>query len=585
MGRFGASADIHGGFALVGAYYTSEKAAYFYKGLDPSEGVVKTESIRLVPKEHSPATYFGWELAMSGDTAIIGASFANVAYVYRGLDSFAGSEKTDDFRLTINGDTANNLLLGSSIAISGDTAAVGGSSVDKGGTVYVYRGLSTFAGSEKTEDFRLTVSGGLQQYAQFGDSVAMSGDSAIVALRNSSANSGIAYVYHGLDTFTGSEKTEDIMLTVAGGTQDETYTRAVSMSKGIAVIGEYKTSDYGGIAYVYRGLDTFTGSEKTEDVRLTIVGGTSQFTFLGESVAVSEGTAIVGGLGNGAYIYLDVGDASKDGSDGTRTEDVKVLPFHPPGESPRRFAESVAMDGDNFVVGYTHGGLGDLGDIGLALTGSVSSMTTLDSGDTTRTIHGLSFESQVDWIVGKHTSGNKVVLGANDTATVMALGKAVYIGKEADSNGNTLQIEGILIAEMVYIGSVEGNSGNQLRLMEGSFNEVAEFKLACGNELAFEWGWDSGDTAELFIRLDGTVLSIWDDGGWVALDEENYLDYLESGYLVITETAMGGMLVLLDCTVIPEPSTWLLLCAGAAFAAITYSRRRNGHLSKPRYSI
>ncbi len=73
-------------------------------------------------------------------------------------------------------------------------------------------------------------------------------------------------------------------------------------------------------------------------------------------------------------------------------------------------------------------------------------MTTLDEVNTSREIHGISFITQEDWIIGESTSINSMTLTLGDKSNVSATGKNVYIGHNAGSNNNTLSIGGKLIA-------------------------------------------------------------------------------------------------------------------------------------------
>jgi hypothetical protein len=92
---------------------------------------------------------------------------------------------------------------------------------------------------------------------------------------------------------------------------------------------------------------------------------------------------------------------------------------------------SVDIDGDNFAIGAAI--------FSKAYSGSLSSVTTLDDG-TSKLISGLSFRSNVDWIIGENNSGNKVTLSAGDSADLATAGKSVYIGKNAGSGNNELII-------------------------------------------------------------------------------------------------------------------------------------------------
>lgn len=84
-------------------------------------------------------------------------------------------------------------------------------------------------------------------------------------------------------------------------------------------------------------------------------------------------------------------------------------------------------------------------------------MKTLDSGGTSALINGVSFVSQNDWVVGQATSGNQATLSAGDVANVSAPGKGGYIGQNAGANNNKIIALGTITANMVRIGSTDGN--------------------------------------------------------------------------------------------------------------------------------
>ncbi len=112
------------------------------------------------------------------------------------------------------------------------------------------------------------------------------------------------------------------------------------------------------------------------------------------------------------------------------------------------------------------GAFGHLNNRGKAYSGSVSSLTTLDLGSASKTIAGISFSSQDDWIVGQTTNANQVTLSAGDSATVTLSGKKVVIGENAGSNNNNLIIAGSLTANTIEVGAV-GNTGNVLQIGNG----------------------------------------------------------------------------------------------------------------------
>ncbi|MEO8353901.1 MAG: hypothetical protein ABI680_19410, partial [Chthoniobacteraceae bacterium] len=189
---------------------------------------------------------------------------------------------------------------------------------------------------------------------------------------------------------------------------------------------------------------------------------------------------------------------------------------------------------------------------GVAFTGSVSSMTIVDNGNTTRTIDGLSFKSQGDWIVGKSTDDNNVILTAGDTADITAIGKAISIGQDADSNSNTLTIAGRVMANEIYIGSIDGNEGNTLHLEATAVFEAAAFRLAPGNFISIED--DYGDFSSLSTYLGETDLQVWTGMIWETVNAENHGALFAQNY----DADVDQTLV----RAIPEPATVFQLCLG-----------------------
>jgi hypothetical protein len=131
--------------------------------------------------------------------------------------------------------------------------------------------------------------------------------------------------------------------------------------------------------------------------------------------------------------------------------------YNPYNNQGDEFGVSVSLSGDLFNIGAME----QYFTPGKAYTGTVSSVTTLDAGSASRTIDGISFVSQNDWIIGQNTSGNTVNLLVGNSADVTASGKAVYVGQNAGSNNNTLTINGAVTANQVNVGAA-GNTGNKL---------------------------------------------------------------------------------------------------------------------------
>ena len=162
----------------------------------------------------------------------------------------------------------------------------------------------------------------------------------------------------------------------------------------------------------------------------------------------------IGANGNqgSAYVFR-----SLDTATGTVTQNVKLTASD--GAASDNFGRSVGLDGDQFIIGANFKN----SNTGKAYTGSVASVTTLNAGNTSKVISGISFVSQDDWIIGETTNANQVTLSAEDAANVAATGKGVYIGKNAGSNNNTLIVAGNLTANQINVGAT-GTTGNVLQI-------------------------------------------------------------------------------------------------------------------------
>jgi len=467
---FGGSVSLSGNSGIMGG----TSPAYLFRSIPFGSGTLN-EDAKLIADDGSASDNFGFAASVSGTIGVVGAfgnnSGQGSAYVFRNLDSAAGSV-TQDAKL-VAGDGSTFDRLGSSVSLSGTAALIGApaddiaSNTDQG-SAYVFRNLDTATG-QVIHSIKLTASDGAGD-DQFGNAVSLSGTIGVVgAIYDDFANNGnrgSAYVFRALDTATGTI-TENAKLISSDGQSGDNFGVAVATSGNMGLVGaqyvDAATSN-SGAAYVFRNLDSANGTV-TENLKL-IASDAASSDFFGSSVSLSGNTGLVGvgyddvgsNINQGsAYLYR-----SLDSGSGTVVEDVKLTASD--GAAYDNFGWSVGIDGDNFVVGSRFGD-GVVADSGKGYTGSVSSVTTLDAGNTSRTISGISFVSQDDWIIGQTTDSNQVTLSAGDTANVTALGKAVYIGKDAGSDNNTLLINGSLIANQIYVGATS-NSGNELIIGE-----------------------------------------------------------------------------------------------------------------------
>lgn len=262
----GLSVSLSGDVAVVGAYGADiggqsarGEALVFRRAA--GQGSWSEEAL-LVASDGTVGDIFGNAVAVEGDTALIGARLADAggftdsgaAYVYvRGND---GRWSQQGPRLTA-GDGASGDMLGSAVALSGNTALVGafmagGKGLPQVGAAYVF--VRDPGGGPWTQQAKLVASDG-QSYDRFGESVALLGDMALVGAPNAPARQRIGQVYvftRNPATGTWSQKAQ---LLPPGTVAGDAFGQAVALSASWAAVSATGVTVQGqpgaGAGYVY----------------------------------------------------------------------------------------------------------------------------------------------------------------------------------------------------------------------------------------------------------------------------------------------------------------------------------------------
>jgi FG-GAP repeat len=167
-----------------------DMAAVYPVTIDPTF----TQQAKLVANDGATNDEFGWSVAVDGDTVIVGTwqddngAIEDQGSVYVFVKS--GANWVQQQKLTAS-DGARNDQFGYSVAISGDTLVVG-ANLDQIGTQSGQGSAYVFArsGTNWSQQAKLTASDGASTHA-FGTSVAISGDTIAVGARNA----GAVYVF------------------------------------------------------------------------------------------------------------------------------------------------------------------------------------------------------------------------------------------------------------------------------------------------------------------------------------------------------------------------------------------------------
>jgi hypothetical protein len=307
--RFGRSVAISGDTVVVGSYLDDDKesesgSAYVFErnqGEADNWGEVK----KLTASDGVAGDYFGYSVAISGDTVVVGSygnddKGANSGSVYVFERNQGGAGNWGEVKKLTTSDGVVGDYFGYSVTISGDTVVVGSYlDDDKGsesGSAYLFERNQGGAGNWG-EVKKLTASDGTG-YDYFSSSVAISGDTVVVGAFNhkvgANAGQGAAYVFErnqgGADNWGEMAK-----LTASDGTPHDEFGFSVAISGDTIVVGAYGNDDKGatsGSAYVFECNQGGAGNWG-EAKKLTASDG-AVLDWFGFSVAISGDALVVG---------------------------------------------------------------------------------------------------------------------------------------------------------------------------------------------------------------------------------------------------------------------------------------------------
>jgi hypothetical protein len=302
------------------------------------------QQARLLASDGTDFDTLGASVALAGATAVVGAprndergTDAGAAYVF----ARSGASWTQQAKLTA-ADGAGNENFGTAVAVAGDTALVGaifasdaGSSAF--GAVYVF----VRSGASWTQQAKLVPPDGVAD-DQFGTSVALAGDTAVVGAVHHSAGgdrSGAAYVF----VRSGATWILQAQLTAADGADNDFFGTSVALAGDTAVIGAVNAAGstaQAGAAYAF----VRSGTTWTQQAKLTAADGAA-FDHFGTSVALAGDTALVGASrsqdAGAAYAFVRSG--------ATWTQQTRLTADD--GEGGNAFGAAVALAGDTAVIG------------------------------------------------------------------------------------------------------------------------------------------------------------------------------------------------------------------------------------------
>jgi hypothetical protein len=296
---FGVSLAMSSDTLVVGVFGSdigennAQGSAYVYT----RNGSVWTQQQKLIASDGAAHDIFGIAVGVSGDTVVVGAhqddtganSAQGSAYVF----TRSGTVWTQQQKLTATDGAAEDWF-GSTVAVSGDTAVVGAPLSDNGtnanqGSTYVF----TRSGGVWTQQQKLTANDG-EAGDSFGGMVALDGDTLAVSARyddlGASFDVGSVYVFK----LNGGVWTELDRFEAIDGDKDDNFGSMVALSGDTLLVGvgfdDVNTNINQGSAYIIAVSScsalAFAPASLPNGVQgisykqqITVTGGTGQFQF------------------------------------------------------------------------------------------------------------------------------------------------------------------------------------------------------------------------------------------------------------------------------------------------------------------
>lgn len=307
--RFGEAVALSGNTIAVGApsdrvgMNTRQGSVYVFA----REGAGWALQQQVRANDGAADNYFGNDIALSGDTLIVGAEASKVgannlqgaAYVFMRVGTFWRQQQ----KLLAN-DGAEGDRFGSSVALDEDTVVIGAPSKSIGGNggfgaAYIFERNGTVW----TQQQRLTANDG----EAFGIAVALSGGTALIGAVLSdvgdNVNQGAAYAF----TRAGTVWTQQQKLIASDGTDFDDFGRSVASTGDTLVVGANTygpdINSYRGAVYVFASTacPTITlepdalpdgASGASYQQMVTATGGARQYQFALVSGALPPGLTL-----------------------------------------------------------------------------------------------------------------------------------------------------------------------------------------------------------------------------------------------------------------------------------------------------
>ena len=337
-GYFGYDVALSGDTLLVGEFGADAAHVFVHRGSSWAWQATLTDPTAL----HHDA--FGKSVALDGDIAVVGAPGADLQASATSNEGAAfvfvrhGSSWTQEAKLVASDPTTNGGF-GKSVALSGTTAAVYPFNTRTDiQTAYVFERMP----SGWVEEGRLVSPDAVQAYPSSGGAVAVSGRTVILTVPNADAGvvpkAGAAHVF----VRVGGSWSWQAKLTASDAARFPGFGASVALDGNMALIGGNEDVEGPASAYVFERA----GASWTETAKL-VARDPVPVPVVQTDVALSDGIAVLGGVevagSNPAPVHVFR-------LRGGTWKQIRTL-VEPHGDTFNAFAKSVAVDGHRVAIG------------------------------------------------------------------------------------------------------------------------------------------------------------------------------------------------------------------------------------------
>jgi hypothetical protein len=255
LGFFGTSVTVDGNVAIVGAHNAGGVGAAYVSRFNTIEWVFED---KLAASDAASDDQFGMSVSVSGIVALVGAHHndhsadpddnSGAAYVFR-----FNSETSlwdQEAKLTAS-DAGPGDGFGFAVSLRDNVALIGANNdiTSDSGSAYVFR----HNGVDWVEEDKLTAPSSALPGDDFGASVSISGDLAVVGARGDDSGgdgAGAAYLFR----YDGDNWALQAVFTASDADLYDSFGWSVAVAGGTTFVGA-ASDDPGGSAYSFEGLD------------------------------------------------------------------------------------------------------------------------------------------------------------------------------------------------------------------------------------------------------------------------------------------------------------------------------------------